>query len=706
MRYEAMGKARRQMLNIPQLLGGVNTATEAEFIDDDELAEACNLCIDHGTLRTREAVRAVGEEAFECQSGTYTHIDGLFTKPIEVDGKMCAVSVLGKNDNLSTKYGLLKFMRLDGFTWPIGAPFRVYSMSLSNTSNKVYPNCAIAPYAEDENHYPFLMYHAGNIYVPDQDTDTIKQVDESKLYAPLIMINGRSVPLNNAIAKEYSEKANGVMYEGYNLLTRRCRASFTPTAGTESEGGEIYQLPDKILPTRGLTMEIVSVKGESTVAVKHNETTTFTLDSTQYTARLFTESSVLVTPSLPVTDVANTVTITYYTSKSKASFSHSLSLATWFGGTANKRGGTRLFLADTENAKLLWSDVNNPFYFPENNYMIVGDASQKITALEKQGDMLVVFKEREIFYTTYVQGEIDTEAVANGVNVDVTASQAYFPLTQLSPQIGCRCPKSIALCRDRLVWMDEDARIYTLVVAGQYSERNVREIGQKIRWWLLKNTSEEQRGNASAIDHNGKYRLMVGNVMAEFDYNDSGFVNVSGYSSGERAARNIAWMTHRFHFDENAVQTLVGDGADKALIISTGTNGNITARTLHRFDENADKDSYLIMNNSGSGALYQKENKDIAISLTTKTYEFGDPAAFKRIHAFYPMLQTDDTELSFVVDGEEPPYGKRYQSADTFAHLVMPGVSRCRTFAVKLKAIGKLCLKGLRMQYSMFGSVK
>ena len=92
--------------------------------------------------------------------------------------------------------------------------------------------------------------------------------------------------------------------------------------------------------------------------------------------------------------------------------------------------------------------------------------------------------------------------------------------------------------------------------------------------------------------------------------------------------------------------------------------------------------------------------------LTTKTYEFGDPAAYKRIHALYPMLQTDDAELSFVTDGEKPPYGKRYRSPDTFAHVVLPGIGRCRTFALKLQAFGKLCLKGLRMEYSMFGNVK
>ncbi len=700
MRYEAMGKARRQRLNIPQLVGGVNTATEAEFIEDDELAASCNLMIDHGTLRTREAVRAAWKGAFVTQAGAYTHIDGLFTKPIEVDGKMCVVSVLGKNDIIGTKTITAHVVELSGAVSQTGETFREYTANFNNSTLYINPKCAVAPYKEDP--YQFLLYHDGDVYIPDDTAGTIAKADEENKYAPLVMINGRSVPLNDAINKEYSGKANGVMYEGYNHLTRLCRASFTPTAGADSYGyGEVYQLPCEAWPTDGIVINIVSAKGNASVSFKNSESASFTLGDTSYTAKFFTESSVLISPALPVTDIANTVTITYSAAGKKGSLPD-VSIATWFGGTANKRGGTRLFLADADNSKLLWSDVNNPFYFPENNYMIVGDSSQTITALEKQSDMLVIFKEREMFYTTYVQGEIDTDAVANGTNVDVTAVQAYFPLTQLSPQIGCRCPHSIALCRDRLVWMDEDARIYTLVVSGQYSERNVREIGQKIRPWLLNNTTAQQRKHASAVDRNGKYRLMVGNVMAEFDYNDSGFVNVSSYYSGERAARNIAWMTHCYDFDENAVQTLVSDGADKAIIISTAAEDDRVTRTLYHFDAEEDKDRYLTPVDDGM----QAREKEIDVSLTTKTYEFGDPAAYKRIHALYPMLQTDDAEITVIVDGAEPPYGRRYKSADTFAHLVLPGISRCRTFALKLKAIGKLCLKGLRMEYSIFGNVK
>ena len=197
-------------------------------------------------------------------------------------------------------------------------------------------------------------------------------------------------------------------------------------------------------------------------------------------------------------------------------------LAAWFGGTQNKLGGTRLFLSGftKDKAKVMWSDVGNPLYFPENNYMYVGDLSQRVTALEKQSSMLVVFKERELFYTTYVQGSIEAEEVSQGLNVDVTVSQAYFPLTQLSPYIGCDAPGSIAVCRDRLVWMCRDGRVYTLVEGSVYSERNVREIGQKVHPLMMAHTNKE-RTAASAMDHDGQYVLLIGNTAYSFDYSES-----------------------------------------------------------------------------------------------------------------------------------------------------------------------------------------
>ncbi len=698
MKYPEMGRNRSQRLNIPQLLGGLNTATNPALIEDDELSAVCNLTFDHGALVTREAVRAALGKLWQ-KEGVRLHVNSILRQPTEINGVMSTVvvsSVIEMIDNAARPSATtVDVITLEGMR-----------TQYAGLSTLIKPYAAIAPCSQKEHGASFLVYSDGEVYASNDDNSTLNKVSGSELYAPLVMINGRSVDIDEA-NESANLTANGVMYEGFNLLTGRYRAQFTPSVGadaTSNPPAECYQLPTRINLAAGVSVAIKSIYGETTVAWSSGEGfKKFTLGGTTYGMRPYPSGCVTVVPPLPVTDAANTVTFTCNQEIQTKKMPSTLSMAAWFGGTQNDRGGTRLFLADAESAKLMWSDINDPFYFPENNYMYVGDTSQKITALAKQGDMLVIFKEREIYYTTYVQGEIDAEAVAEGTNVDVAAVQAYFPLTQLSPQIGCRCPQSIALCRDRLVWMDSDARVYTLVITGAYSERNVREIGQKVRPFILENTTEAQRKIASAIDHKGKYRLMIGSRMVEFDYNDSGFVNVSGYSSGERAARNIAWMAHEYSFGDNAVQTLVSDGADKAVIISTVSGSSTFARVLYAFDAEKKDDSYLMMAEDGA---FQTIEPPITVSLTTKSYEFGDPVAYKRIDAFYPMMQVEDAKLYFIADGYTPPYGKWYQSADTFAHLVMPSIKRCRSFGLKIDATGKVCIKGMLMQYSMFGNVK
>lgn len=694
MRYETMGRNRTQRLDVPQLLGGVNTAADAALIDDDELAAVCNLTAKNGALVTRGAVRAIGETPLYAQANKYRQADVVLRQPIEIGGKMCTV-IVSAALHITSGVGpaTVQVVSLDD-----GA---IREYVLENASLGV--GFVVVPYDENIYRGGFLLYHALNVYVPNNDNGTMEQVSEDKLYAPLVMTNGTSVQLEESTMPS-TEMANGVMYEGFNLMTNRYRAQFTPSVEGDAE---YYILPSR-LQKEPLEMTIITAYGEMSVSMTPGEDPKeFQIGMTHYTAQAFTDGYVCVSPALPVSTISDTVTITCMREGTLTNDIHRATRSAWFGGTRNKRGGTRLFLAgfSDEKAKLMWSDVNDPFYFPENNYIYVGDLSQKITALEKQGDMLVIFKERELFYTTYVQGEIDAEAVAEGINVDVTVSQAYFPLTQLSPSIGCRCPNSIALCRDRLVWMDSDARIYTLAITGTYSERNVREIGQKMRPFLLENTTESERKIASAIDHKGKYRVMTGTYMAEFDYNDSGFVNVSSYSSGERAARNIAWFVHRFGgFTDGARQVLVSDGADTALLISTtAVDGYPIVRMLYAFDVDEASDRYVAFD----GVLQANVSEQpIAVTLTTKTYELGDPAAYKRIGAFFPMMKAEDAMLYFIADGTEPPYGREYRSDDLHAHLVLPAIKRCRSLAVRMEATGRLCIKGLRLQYSMFGAVK
>ena len=687
MQYKRMGHNRTKFLDISQLTGGLNVSAQPSLIDNDELADVRNLRLDHGALVTREAVCVIGNEPLLKVTGKYVHIDKVHRQTFEIDGKRCVVAATCvSNDTTNVSKMTVQVVSLDGEL------MKAYTMDVSAG---VY-DLAMAPCDPKTVGAAFLIVYHGNVYIPDDKTATLRPLSASELYAPLVMVNGASVADTSGLPLT-AAAANGVMYEGFNALSLRYRAQFTPNVGS---GTEYYVLPTEI--TGDLTMHILSSSGETNVCLKSGaEAVGFTIASVHYTAQAFGTGYVKVSPALPKSSVSGTVTITCdRVGVRETNGMLSVSQATWFGGTQNKLGGTRLFLANPSKAMLMWSDVGNPLYFPENNYMVVGDPSQKITALEKQSDMLVIFKEREMFYTTYVQGEIDAEAVANGTNADAAALQAYFPLTQLSPNIGCRCPHSIALCRDRLVWMDSDARVYALVVAGAYSERNVREIGQKIRNFLLEHTTQTERKASSAVDHKGCYRLMVGRYMPEFDYNVGGFVNVSSYTSGERASRHLSWMVQEYDFGD-ATQMLVGDGADKALVFSTASHyeaGKTLTRVLYTF-EDADKDRYRQTDGTVS-------ERDIPVTLTTKTYEFGDPTAYKRLKAIYVLMRADTASVRVVADDVLPSDGKRYHSDDLHAHLLIPGEKRCRSLALRVDATGAVCIRGWRIHFAMFGTVK
>ena len=61
-------------------------------------------------------------------------------------------------------------------------------------------------------------------------------------------------------------------------------------------------------------------------------------------------------------------------------------------GAEGISGGARLFLtanrAGKERNLVMWSSLNNPLYWPENNYAYIGDKTQAVTGFGKQGENL------------------------------------------------------------------------------------------------------------------------------------------------------------------------------------------------------------------------------------------------------------------------------------------------------------------------------
>lgn len=188
-----------------------------------------------------------------------------------------------------------------------------------------------------------------------------------------------------------------------------------------------------------------------------------------------------------------------------------------------------------------WSDTNNPLYFPENNYAYIGESNQPVTAFGKQSDMLVIFKEREMYYANYVAGAAFTaQDIIEGNIVDVTAYMAQFPVTQIHAGIGCDCPDTVQLCNNRLVWATSGGKIYSLVSTTPYSERNIRELSGMIES-RLKATGIDALKKATSGDFDGYYVLQAGNLLFLLDYNSSGYENVTSYT-GKNAQRAYAMV--------------------------------------------------------------------------------------------------------------------------------------------------------------------
>ena len=145
--------------------------------------------------------------------------------------------------------------------------------------------------------------------------------------------------------------------------------------------------------------------------------------------------------------------------------------------------------------------------------------------------MLVVFKERELYYATYVSGgDFTAQDVIDGKIIDVAANMAKFPITQIHANIGCDCPGTIQLCDNRLVWASSSRKVYVLCSASQYSERNILDVSGPVESVLAgwSNT----KGLVSC-DWQGHYLLINGNLesgkknsVLVLNYKDNAFAQI------------------------------------------------------------------------------------------------------------------------------------------------------------------------------------
>lgn len=687
MEFPAMGKSKHYTVNVPELKGGLNLHDAPNMVDDDQLTDCLNMWWKDGALRTRPGFQySPGMQIPQSKGNLYrtSYHDWIGDYHIYID--------FYRGSSSACSYGN------DG-VWDASKINETVTFDRTSCS-MMLTDCGRTPALSKSGLAGF--YYDGrepNIVTFEKGHTNWSSV--SYAYEPTVMISGRGVETN--MLGNY--ESDGYMIEGFNMLTSKFRCQFT-TDGKST----MFKLPTSELDNMEVTVRLIELTGNiidweipagrSFSSEEHliNDTYSAVVYLNRATGNItFMKSGngeamqIAPNPSIK-NNLRVRAGISNTAQKQKIC---SMRFCTWFGGDrSGLNGGTRLFVSGNPNFPNLvhWSGIDDLLYFPENNYAYVGSANQRVTAFGKQGNILVIFKENEMYYAEYVASEnITAEDVMNNKVVDVSSNMARFPITPINSKIGCDCPGTIKLCNNRLIWATSDGHVYSLMGTNQYSERNVRSIAENIAPALSKHSPSELK-EARSCDCGGRYFLLVGSEIYVLDYMDSAFQYFSSYNDDRKAAKNMPW-----HIWDVSIP-----GVKWIDIVSDGTKMFLLSNELYN------KNEYFVnylLDGVSDNVFSQGRSLSVKSYAQTKSFDFGRPDFKKKINQLYIGENNGGIiGLSYVSDGYERP--DLIVKSHNGIIRVTPNICGVRQLGLKIETDTPLALTGMMIKYSLLGAAK
>lgn len=763
-----MNKNATYKHNIPDMSGGLNLRDGINLINDNQMTDCLNVWYKDGILKTRP--RILENENKDNMSYLTTEIGVPKQFKITHSDKI----------TIGTEEYVLQVMTASSYgeyspDWQIKADLinktgkRIPVMYVYDRSLSKDLSCVSVVHENDIYFYLYWKTDDG-AWGENEHTEVIKVAKDAlgeyityrnvKAYTPLLLTNGKP--------KEKSPYSpGGTMIEGGNLLSPYYRAEYSSCGELASDQEFVfmeYVLPNtindvgyqynadmfvyvNITHTNGKIAKhkaIVSsdwYESSITRVYEHDDEIPEGYDDN---LRIQIYDNVLSFRVKGTDQIATTydekminnieVIAPYYTKDEHIKNIKKVTATTqaiWYGNTSlGLHGGSRLFLSanslPTEKALVIWSEFENPLYFSENSYTYVGDKNEKITALSRQGSSLIVFKEHSIYSTQYTQGDVTAEELENQEAIDITTRLATFPITMVHSQVGCNCPDTIQLCRNRLVWADKNGKIYTMTGQSQYSERNVFELSGMVD----KTLKQEVFSRVCSIDWDGKYILIFPYSSRAYvmDYNSYGYVNVASYNKREDAEKLIPFFIWELPFDSYEIIQAIN--LNNEVLLFTDTRLGIFESYIdhHYFNmskltENTNKDSRAKYFYSGNmEEPYNKEYLELKKTeipvksmVTSKMFDFGAPSTLKNICAVDLALgfnngapikvdiisdtRTKDTITlktgKLQTNEREPNFIENKR--------IMPFTRLCARVGLKVECDGLLALDSITMKYNTAG---
>lgn len=726
MRIPKMPKSNQYRVSVPALNGGVNLNDAPNLVEDNQLTAVLNMWWKDQALRTRAGLATTVERSFHIQtSGMGDSLTYKVYSPVRVyrDGKPEDYVCCSCEFETSRANRVFHFYRFN----ESGSATHVSSLTfLDYEDGDPYATgmfmFAANPTADGIGLY--AVFNSGDIYSMNKNFE-LQKIDKSEIYAPLVVVN--AVGFDDTGSPPV---VSGTQFEGYNLLSGALRTAFT----TDGKAHE-FKLPlDNLTMNNGESpaVEYTGTDGTVTRWESFSNTMFYAQASAEIggetvTVKLYRRSGIIEfstgvdTPYPLPGSISNNLIVTAWKTDPEATKKiANMQFATWFGGDRSGiNGGTRLFVSGNPDHPNLvhWSDINNPLYFPENNYAYIGESSQKVTGFGKQTDILVIFKEHEIYSAEYVSGNTYTaQDVIDGKVVDVTANAAVFPITPINSGIGCDCPNTIQLCNNRLIWATSDGAVYGLMAANQASERNVRKLSAMIES-RLKAEDRYLLKSALSCDVDGHYMLFVWNRVYLLDYMDGVFQYYATYSDERKAQRNMSWYCWEFPKECTPAAVMPKGDRLSAFCIRnypyTDSSG-MPKKALFGAAYLLDGERDCVFHPSGpafeTGEFdISVEEREIQSCFQTKVFDFGSQERKKKIHRLHMnMADTSNARITVSYVTEKGTMDDVYElsmsgTGAMVGRMLTPGVSRVCRFGVLVSSAGAIGVDGLVIRYEIGG---
>lgn len=289
-------------------------------------------------------------------------------------------------------------------------------------------------------------------------------------------------------------------------------------------------------------------------------------------------------------------------------------IATEYGATGVEANCVVMAGTLAQRNAIFWSgsDANgaNPAYFPMDQYNLVGEYADPITAFGRQQNKLVIFQENRVSSATYSFDYVGARLVVS------------LPVKTINDRIGCDRPRTVQLVENNLVWFSSKLGVMYLQDSTYAYETLVKGISGNVNARLLGEINTE---GACSFDDGSRYWLCLpGGSCYVWDY------SIQGYTSNTERLR---W------FPQDGIEA-VGWCVDGTK--AYGCRGE-------SFGEYQEAENYLFDFSGG----WQDLGENMLRSVVFKTQTFGTFAYTKNVEKIIFALDGfTQAEIDYTTDYE------------------------------------------------------